>query len=113
MYELLRTPNDIDSDDQLYYTKAFLDVKFREKFQFKLDHRSEFFICMNYAEKDYKLMYNETKGEYYVKNFLFDTVPCIIHANGPTDSKLKDYGKYLASHFKFDLREKLSKAVNN
>lgn len=34
-------------DDQLYYTKAYLDKDFREKHQIKLDHKSEIFQNLN------------------------------------------------------------------
>lgn len=36
-------------DDQLYFTKAFLDEAFRKKLNFKLDHKSDIFQNLNGA----------------------------------------------------------------
>jgi hypothetical protein len=38
-----------DADDQLFYTQAYLDEKFREKYSFELDHRSTIFQNLNLA----------------------------------------------------------------
>ncbi len=45
------TAKEIDDkdDDQLYYTKLFLDKDFREEHQIKLDHKSEIFQNLNGA----------------------------------------------------------------
>lgn len=44
LYELLNAVEIGDKDDdQLYYTKLYLDPKIREKYHWKLDHRSEIF----------------------------------------------------------------------
>lgn len=44
IYELLSSAEISDKeDDQLYYTKFYLDSKLREKHSIKLDHRSEIF----------------------------------------------------------------------
>lgn len=37
-------------DDQLYFTKAYLDKEFREKIGLKLDHKSEIFMNLHGAE---------------------------------------------------------------
>lgn len=34
-------------DDQLYYTKAFLDKEIRDKLKIQLDYKSEIFINLN------------------------------------------------------------------
>lgn len=36
-------------DDQLFFTKAYLDEEFRKKINFKLDHNSEIFQNLNGA----------------------------------------------------------------
>lgn len=43
IYEILKTPIKNTDDDQLFYTRAYLDKNIREKLKIKLDHRSEIF----------------------------------------------------------------------
>lgn len=49
LYEILKTPIKNTDDDQLYYTRAFLDKELREKLKFKLDYKSELFQNLNGA----------------------------------------------------------------
>lgn len=49
LYELLQTPVKDRDDDQLYYTKAFLDKDIRDKLQIKLDDESALFQNLNGA----------------------------------------------------------------
>lgn len=43
LYEILKTPIKNTDDDQLYYTRAFLDKDLRNKLKFKLDYKSDIF----------------------------------------------------------------------
>lgn len=43
IYEILKTPIKNTDDDQLYYTRVYLDTNIREKSKIKLDHKSEIF----------------------------------------------------------------------
>lgn len=40
IYEILKNPIKNTDDDQLFYSKAYLDTKVREKLNIKLDHKS-------------------------------------------------------------------------
>ncbi|KAG8231866.1 hypothetical protein J437_LFUL011771 [Ladona fulva] len=61
-------------DDQLFYTKIFLDTKLREK------HKIQF------------------KGkEAYLQNTAYGTVPLVIHGNGPSKPVFNTLGNYLAN----------------
>lgn len=46
-----------DDDDQLFYTKIFLDEKKRQELNIKLDHRSELFQNLNGATSDVELRF--------------------------------------------------------
>ncbi len=46
-----------DDDDQLFYTKVFLDEKKRQELNIKLDHRSEIFQNLNGAVSDVELRF--------------------------------------------------------
>lgn len=97
---MLETPVKNKDDDQLYYTKAFLDTKIRNKLKIKLDHESEIFQNLNGASADVRVLYNDATGEYFVKNILTDTAPSLIHGNGPSKSLLNNFGSYVAGAFK-------------
>ncbi|KAK4008169.1 procollagen-lysine,2-oxoglutarate 5-dioxygenase 1 isoform X2 [Daphnia magna] len=82
-----------DDDDQLYYTKIFLDEKKREKLNIKLDHRSEIFQNLNGAISDVELRFIGTES--HLENTVYNTVPLVIHANGPTKLFLNTLGNYI------------------
>ena len=46
-----------EDDDQLFYTKVFLDEKKRKELNIKLDHRSELFQNLNGALSDVELRF--------------------------------------------------------
>lgn len=97
---MLKTPVKNKDDDQLYYTKAFLDKKIRNKLKMKLDYESEIFQNLHGATTDVRITYNEASGEYFVKNVLTDTVPSLIHGNGKSKDLLNNFGSYVAGAFK-------------
>lgn len=97
---MLQAPVKNKDDDQLYYTKAFLDTNIRKKLQIKLDYDSEIFQNLNGASSDVRVLYNEATGEYFVKNIATDTVPSLIHGNGPSKVLLNNFGSYVAGAFK-------------
>lgn len=97
---MLETPVKNKDDDQLYFTKAFLDANLRKKLKIKLDHESEIFQNLHGASGDVRVSYNEATGEYFVKNVVTDNVPCVIHGNGPSKVLLNNFGSYVAGAFK-------------
>ena len=58
LYQIL-TSGEIanDDDDQLFYTKVFLDAKKRQELNIKLDHRSSLFQNLNGALTDVELRF--------------------------------------------------------
>ncbi len=82
-----------DEDDQLFYTKLYIDKKERERLGMQLDHRSELFQNLNGALSDIEVRF---KGkESYVQNTVYNTVPVVIHANGPSKLFLNTLGNYI------------------
>lgn len=100
IYEMLKTPIKNKDDDQMYYTKAFLDKNIRTKLKIKLDYESDVFQNLNGATADVRITYNEATGEYFVRNIMTDTVPSVIHGNGPSKVLLNNFGTYVAGAFK-------------
>ncbi|XP_049885467.1 procollagen-lysine,2-oxoglutarate 5-dioxygenase [Pectinophora gossypiella] len=90
-----REVNDKD-DDQLYYTKIYLDKNLRDKFKISLDHNSSIFQNLNGALSDVELKANTTEEWPYIENVATKQVPLIVHGNGPSKLTLNHLGNYLA-----------------
>ncbi|XP_037038309.1 procollagen-lysine,2-oxoglutarate 5-dioxygenase isoform X2 [Bradysia coprophila] len=101
LYEILKTPIKNTDDDQLYYTRAFLNKELREKLKFKLDYKSELFQNLHGSIGQVKLEFDEDSGESYITNLESETRPAIIHGNGPSKVQLNNFGNYLAGSFVF------------
>ncbi|XP_065890030.1 multifunctional procollagen lysine hydroxylase and glycosyltransferase LH3-like isoform X2 [Dysidea avara] len=82
-------------DDQLYYTKIFLDVAKREKYKMKLDHRSHIFQNLNGASEEVELKFLD--NETVAFNSLYDTSAAVYHGNGPSKLFLNSFlSNYIA-----------------
>ncbi|KAK7792169.1 hypothetical protein R5R35_005128 [Gryllus longicercus] len=82
-------------DDQLFFTKIYLNEELREKFNIKLDHRSTIFQNLNGATSDVELRF---KGrEAYLQNTVYNTNPLVVHGNGHSKLVLNSLGNYLAN----------------
>lgn len=99
MYRMLKTPVKDTDDDQLYYTKAYLDEKQRNELKIKLDHTAALFQNLNGVEEQVILALDENTKVAFLKNTEYSTVPYIIHGNGPSKLVLNGYANYLAGAF--------------
>ncbi|XP_023161506.2 procollagen-lysine,2-oxoglutarate 5-dioxygenase [Drosophila hydei] len=97
--ELLKEDIEDTGDDQLYYTKVFLDEAKRTKLNIKLDTQSRLFQNLNGANNDVKLEVDLDSNRGTLQNIDFLTTPAIIHGNGPSKVNLNAYGNYLAKTF--------------
>nr|CAD7196666.1 unnamed protein product [Timema douglasi] len=95
LYRLITSSKvDDTDDDQLFYTKIYLNEKLRNKHKIKLDHKAEVFQCLNGAVSDVELRF---KGrEAYLQNTAYNTVPLVVHGNGRSKMVLNTLGNYLA-----------------
>lgn len=80
-------------DDQLFYTKIYLDPILRSKYNMTLDHRSRIFQNLNGAIDEVVLKFEKSRVR--VRNVAYDTLPVIIHGNGPTKLQLNYLGNYV------------------
>ncbi|KAH6934059.1 hypothetical protein HPB50_019801 [Hyalomma asiaticum] len=83
-----------DADDQLFYTKVYLNEDLRRKWGIKLDHKAEIFQNLNGAVGDVELL--GLDSEPYLHNSAYGTTPLVIHGNGPSKVTLNNFGNYLA-----------------
>uniref|UniRef100_A0A915PPI7 Fe2OG dioxygenase domain-containing protein n=1 Tax=Setaria digitata TaxID=48799 RepID=A0A915PPI7_9BILA len=85
-----------DDDDQLYYTRLYLDEQIRESLKMTLDSMSILFQNLNGASDDVKLEADAERNEaYFVYNFVYNTSPSVIHGNGPSKLFLNHIGNYI------------------
>ncbi|XP_061816438.1 multifunctional procollagen lysine hydroxylase and glycosyltransferase LH3 [Nerophis lumbriciformis] len=89
-----------DDDDQLFYTKIYLDRAQRTKFNMTLDHRSRIFQNLNGAVDEVVLKFEKAKVR--VRNVAYDTLPVVIHGNGPTKLHLNYLGNYVPKAWTYE-----------
>uniref|UniRef100_A0A6J0SN88 Procollagen-lysine,2-oxoglutarate 5-dioxygenase 1 n=1 Tax=Pogona vitticeps TaxID=103695 RepID=A0A6J0SN88_9SAUR len=90
-----------DSDsDQLFYTKVFLDPEKRASINITLDHQCRLFQNLNGALDDVVLKFETRRVR--VRNLAFDTLPVVIHGNGPTKLQLNYLGNYVPQVWTFE-----------
>lgn len=88
--------NDIKDtdDDQLYYTKIFLN---QNDHGIRLDHRSHIFQNLNGAEDEVELKVSE--NDTYVYNTFYNTRSAIYHGNGASKIFLNYLGNYIPNQW--------------
>ena len=63
LYRIVNSsPIGIADDDQLFYTKIYLNDAMRKELSFKLDHRSEIFQNLNGAQSDIELRFKGNRA---------------------------------------------------
>lgn len=82
-----------DDDDQLFYTQLYLDPGLREKLKLSLDHKSRIFQNLNGALDEVVLKFDQNRVR--IRNVAYDTLPVVVHGNGPTKLQLNYLGNYV------------------
>ncbi|XP_066455453.1 procollagen-lysine,2-oxoglutarate 5-dioxygenase 2 isoform X2 [Eleutherodactylus coqui] len=82
-----------NDDDQLFYTKIYIDQLQRERINITLDHKSRIFQNLNGAVDEVVLHLENGKAR--AQNTQYDTLPVLIHGNGPTKIQLNYFGNYI------------------
>nr|XP_060636076.1 multifunctional procollagen lysine hydroxylase and glycosyltransferase LH3 isoform X1 [Anolis sagrei ordinatus]XP_060636077.1 multifunctional procollagen lysine hydroxylase and glycosyltransferase LH3 isoform X1 [Anolis sagrei ordinatus] len=89
-----------DDDDQLFYTRIYLDPGLREKHGIALDHKSKIFQNLNGAIEEVVLKFEPTRVR--ARNVAYDTLPVVIHGNGPTKLQLNYLGNYVPNAWTYE-----------
>jgi hypothetical protein len=99
--EVLELGKDIkdDDDDQLFYTKLYLDEKIRERLFITLDSLSMIFQNLNGMGEDVTIQWSEEDGTSAIHNTLYNTHPIAIHGNGPRKHRLNHFSNYVANRY--------------
>nr|XP_028587057.1 procollagen-lysine,2-oxoglutarate 5-dioxygenase 2 isoform X2 [Podarcis muralis] len=82
-----------NDDDQLFYTKVYIDQLKRERINITLDHKCNIFQTLNGAVDEVLLKFED--GRARARNSLYDTLPVTLHGNGPTKLNLNYFGNYI------------------
>uniref|UniRef100_A0A5F8GCT7 procollagen-lysine 5-dioxygenase n=1 Tax=Monodelphis domestica TaxID=13616 RepID=A0A5F8GCT7_MONDO len=82
-----------NDDDQLFYTKIYIDPLKREALNITLDHKCRIFQALNGAIDEVLLKFENGKAR--AKNTFYETLPVIINGNGPTKIQLNYFGNYV------------------
>ncbi|CAI5775655.1 procollagen-lysine,2-oxoglutarate 5-dioxygenase 2 isoform X2 [Podarcis lilfordi] len=82
-----------NDDDQLFYTKIYIDQLKRERINITLDHKCNIFQTLNGAVDEVLLKFED--GRARARNSLYDTLPVTLHGNGPTKLNLNYFGNYI------------------
>ncbi|XP_043932935.1 multifunctional procollagen lysine hydroxylase and glycosyltransferase LH3 isoform X2 [Protopterus annectens] len=89
-----------NDDDQLFYTHIYLDPESRENLDITLDHKSRIFQNLNGALDEVVLKFEN--GRVRARNIAYDTLPVVIHGNGPTKLQLNYLGNYVPNAWTFE-----------
>ncbi|MCJ8750209.1 hypothetical protein PDJAM_G00259880 [Pangasius djambal] len=89
-----------NDDDQLYYTRIYLDKEQRTKFNMTLDHKSRIFQNLNGAIEEVVLKFEKSRVR--ARNVAYDTLPVVIHGNGPTKLQLNYLGNYVPTAWTYE-----------
>jgi len=82
-----------DDDDQLYYTRIFLDQNRREKLNMKLDTKSAIFQNLNGAMDEVTVKFKGNSS--YLYNFKTGFQAAVVHGNGPIKTIFNSLSNYL------------------
>lgn len=89
-----------DDDDQLFYSRLYLDPALRAELGLALDHRSQIFQNLNGAIDEVVLKFEP--GRVRARNVAYDTLPVVIHGNGPTKLQLNYLGNYIPAGWTYE-----------
>jgi len=102
VYQMLLDGGEIKNtdDDQLFYTQIYLDPELKSKYKIKLDHKAELFQNLNGEQDNIELRF--AGNEPFVHNLVYNTMPKVIHGNGPSKLFLSTLGNYIAESWNLE-----------
>ncbi|KAL7827493.1 hypothetical protein SRHO_G00332110 [Serrasalmus rhombeus] len=90
-----------DNDsDQLFYTKLYINPEKRKSINITLDSKCRLFQNLHGALDEVVLKFED--GRVRARNVLYDTLPVIVHGNGPTKLQINYLGNYISNVWTFE-----------
>uniref|UniRef100_A0A672JKN9 Procollagen-lysine,2-oxoglutarate 5-dioxygenase 1 n=1 Tax=Salarias fasciatus TaxID=181472 RepID=A0A672JKN9_SALFA len=97
--EMISNWTGADSDsDQLFFTRIYTDPAKRKSINITLDSKCRLFQNLHGALDEVVLKFED--GRVRARNVLYDTLPVIVHGNGPT--KINYLGNYIPNIWTFE-----------
>lgn len=99
--EMLSDWSGADSDsDQLFFTKIYINPEKRKSINITLDNKCRLFQNLHGALDEVVLKFEDRRVR--ARNVLYDTLPVIIHGNGPTKLQINYLGNYIPNLWTFE-----------
>ncbi|XP_061697069.1 procollagen-lysine,2-oxoglutarate 5-dioxygenase 1 isoform X2 [Syngnathoides biaculeatus] len=89
-----------DDSDQLFFTKIYINPEKRKSINMTLDSKCRLFQNLHGALDEVVLKFEDRHVR--ARNLLYDTLPVIIHGNGPTKLQLNYLGNYIPNTWTFE-----------
>ncbi|XP_032407591.1 procollagen-lysine,2-oxoglutarate 5-dioxygenase 2 isoform X2 [Xiphophorus hellerii] len=89
-----------NDDDQLFYTKIYLDPLKRESLNMTLDHKCQIFQNLNGAVDEVLLKFGTDRVR--VRNTAYNSLPVVVHGNGNTKMYLSYLGNYVPNAWNYE-----------
>ncbi|XP_066500754.1 procollagen-lysine,2-oxoglutarate 5-dioxygenase 1 isoform X2 [Hoplias malabaricus] len=94
-----------DDSDQLFFTKIYINPEKRKSINITLDSKCRLFQNLYGALDEVVLKFED--GRVRARNVLYDTLPVIVHGNGPTKLQINYLGNYIPNVWTFETGCKL------
>ncbi|NP_001093074.2 procollagen-lysine,2-oxoglutarate 5-dioxygenase 1 precursor [Takifugu rubripes] len=89
-----------DDSDQLFFTRIYIDAAKRKSINITLDSKCRLFQNLLGSLDEVVLKFED--GRVRARNLLHDTLPVIIHGNGPTKLQVNYLGNYIPNAWTFE-----------
>ncbi|XP_060949665.1 procollagen-lysine,2-oxoglutarate 5-dioxygenase 2 [Limanda limanda] len=89
-----------NDDDQLFYTKIYVDPLQRQRLNMTLDHKCQIFQNLNGAVDEVLLKFGTDRVR--VRNTAYDSLPVVVHGNGNTKMYLNSLANYVPDTWNYE-----------
>ncbi|CAF94612.1 unnamed protein product, partial [Tetraodon nigroviridis] len=89
-----------DDSDQLFFTRIYIDAAKRKSINITLDSKCRLFQNLLGSLDEVVLKFEE--GKVRARNLVHDTLPVLIHGNGPTKLQINYLGNYIPNVWTFE-----------
>ncbi|KAM6976630.1 procollagen-lysine,2-oxoglutarate 5-dioxygenase 1 isoform 2-T2 [Aplochiton taeniatus] len=86
--------------DQLFFTKIYINPEKRKSINITLDNKCRIFQNLHGSLDEVVLKFED--GHVRARNVLYDTLPVIVHGNGPTKLQMNYLGNYIPKVWTFE-----------
>ncbi|XP_028848961.1 procollagen-lysine,2-oxoglutarate 5-dioxygenase 1 [Denticeps clupeoides] len=86
--------------DQLFFTKIYINPEKRKAINITLDNKCRMFQNLHGSLDEVVLKFED--GRVRARNILYDTLPVLVHGNGPTKLQINYLGNYIPNTWNFE-----------